>query len=265
MMSKTFYTLKLILLTFATIFMFMPSFEIQAQDRVNRKPATFEMISQLKRATGWRLSPEGQWESSQNKILNEFEESQQFLHQMDGFRHGTDNFTDFTFYNGYINGVKYIVFVKNFTSGRYIYPAIHEGWYAGPYSEGYAFDIEQLSNIEPPKDEEINVVELDAFDYKSLDHVNKEKALSIYKKSLNPEDAEKAHAKLFIAFKPNFHQNTVRFIIFNKIKNSTLVGDLAGGYESISEDSLDKTFSKFYYETTYSSFKSFLLPLYGTP
>lgn len=233
-----------------------------AEERINRKPLEFKKITSLSSATGWMLSPSGQWESKKNIIPWPLEEKNSTLKNSPYYALGTDNFSEYIFYYTEYEAKPFIVFVKHYADGEYEYKNIKRGWRDGTHTQAYAIDIEELHKLKQLTDGKINKITINTFDYQYIGFYSKKDALSAIQKSIGPLNARKNKATLFFEITPNKEKNITQFNIYNEIYiGSIKLGTGTRNYSYINGEKIfgsDKLIEICYFETAYSEFEAFI-------
>lgn len=234
-----------------------------AQERVNRMLPELELVSEISSATGWILSPSGQWESAENKIPPYIKEHMSILKHSPYYSLGVDNFKHYRFYRAHIPNNDFMVFVKTYTSGAYAYPNIKEGWYQGNFTQAYAIKLNELEKLKGLRDGEVNRVSISAFDYLFVKMESEGQSLEIIRKSLYPKKANPTKAIVHFEIAPYGEKDIVQFNVWNevtlitnhKLKMGTRHNPNINGVDIFGSESL---FEYAYYETSYNSFMSLL-------
>ena len=80
-----------------------------------------QVNSQLSKAKGWMLNPEGQWISRQNRIPVCLENQFKTLIDYEKNQMGLDNFISYQFRNIKIKDSTYLILIKKYKVGEYKY------------------------------------------------------------------------------------------------------------------------------------------------
>lgn len=228
---------------------------VEARERVNRSQLELKELSVLSSATGWMLSPAGEWESQKNRIPWHLDEKLSILKKVPEYALGTDNFKNYKFYQAKEANKTFILFVKTYKDGWYLYENISEGWIDGIYTQAYAFELDELKKLQNLVDEKINKIELNAFDYEYITISSKSKAIDVIKKNIGYQAPNKFTNTLVFEIYPEKSKNLTQFNIYNKCSNGVRNNPYINGTFTFGSNEL---FKRCYYEVSYDKFSLFI-------
>jgi hypothetical protein len=234
------------------IFYSSPAF---AQERVSRKPIELIPASYLLSATGWMLSPSGQWESAINKIPYRLGDAYSSIKNSGTYSLGTDNFKKFNFYTAKSATNEFVIFTKTYTEGRYRYPNIKKGWFDGTFTRAYAIEINEIKKLSDIKNGKVNRITLSAFDYMQVRMKSPPAALRDIIQNLAFSVKNNKKVLLHFEIAPYKEKQIIQFNIFDSQINS-IRGDTYIDNKNIFGS--DELFEHFYYETSHSSFSELI-------
>lgn len=228
---------------------------VNARERVNRSQLELEELSVLSSATGWMLSPAGEWESKKNRIPWHLDEKLSILKKVPEYALGTDNFKNYKFYQAKEANKIFIVFVKTYKDGSYIYENIKEDWVDGVFTQAYAFELDELKKLQNLVDEKINKIELNAFDYEYIRFSDESKAINVIKKNIGYQAPDRLTNTLVFEIFPEKSKKLTQFNIYNKSSNGVRDNPYINGTSIFGSNEL---FKHCYYELPYDKFSSFI-------
>lgn len=241
------------------------SYKPFAQERVSRKPVELIPASYLTNATGWMLSPSGQWESAKNKIPYRLEAEYSSLKNRGTYSLGTDNFKKFNFYTAKTPANEFVVFTKTYTEGRYRYQNIREGWFDGTYTKAFAIELNEIKKLSDIKDGKVNRITLTAFDYMEVRMKRPAMALTDIKQNIALSGTKNREALLHFEIAPYKDKQITQFNIFDTTKMR--IGDISldtigvRNNPYIDDKSIfgsEELFEHCYYETQHTLFSQFI-------
>lgn len=228
---------------------------LEARERVNRSQLELKELSVLSSATGWMLSPAGEWESKKNRIPWHLDEKSSILKKVPEYALGTDNFKNYKFYRAEEGNQIFIVFVKTYKDGSYLYENIKEDWVDGVFTQAYAFELDELKKLQNLVDEKINKIEINAFDYEYIRFSDERKAIDVIKKNIGYQAPDRFTNTLIFEIFPEKSKKLTQFNIYNKSSNGVRDNPYINGTSIFGSNEL---FKHCYYELPYDKFSSFL-------
>lgn len=228
-------------------------------------PEIGEPIGILTEATGWTLSPTGQWNSRKNRIPAYISSDILLDHKDYGL--GIDNFQSITISNITIEEKEYYLLIKKRRGGYYEYASIRKGWRSRDHTLYYVFEKKELEKIKDVNIKaEPQLIEIDLLFMGGGPSAIINIPAGIQKKILEEKEC---NTKLLINILPLPDQNTVRFtmIYLDDFTYLEYYGGIAGGRRVLPDDgaeilATEDTFRNYYYETDIDKFKA-LFPIGG--
>jgi hypothetical protein len=237
-------------------------------------PGLSEPIAIIDNATGWTLTPYGEWISSENRIPCYLSQEYEILQDHDEYRLGIDNFRKLYLSTIKIQDIEYYIFIKEANAGHYSYPSIDEGWNSTVEVLYYVFKKNEINKFKYEKEIEVEpkLVRLKLIysggdnyltkiPYKKLkEFISKDIQEKIIEKKENKENDYYYERYLLFNMLPFIEKNKIRFIFVEESKyksknssySSTDYSDLAGFYRTFHEDRENvinsDIFKKYYFE-----------------
>ena len=267
MKNKSLILTLLISLSFSNLF---------SQERVNKPmPVISTTInSQLTKATGWTLNPEGQWVSRANRIPAFIENEFKILidYEKDGL--GIDNFISYQMRDIKIQDSTYGILIKKYKDGYYKYDAINEGWTAYNSVEYYVFNKRELKNLDSMKIDSINLVKIDIIYSNSITWISNETYITDIQNAIAKQIEEKKETSenenyLIFHIAPYKSKNKVQYQIYSNYSKYNIIGGIMREHKVKDENGKNSwdqkqiyltndLFKYCYFETDLLTFNSFL-------
>ncbi len=247
-----------------------------SQERVNKSIPIIgtKINSQLTKATGWLLNPEGQWISRTNKIPSFIENQYKILIDFEFNGLGIDNFISYQLRDVKIQDSTYAILIKKYKDGYFKYSSIKEGWTAYNSVDYYVFDKKELSKLDSIRNDTINLVRINVLYSKSIEWINNATYISDIQKEILKQVEEtkskyNAENSLIFHIAPYRKKNIVQFQIYSSYGSNDLINGVFSEYKVTDPNGkyswdtkkiylTDELFKYCYFETDVLTFNNFL-------
>ena len=244
------------------------------QDRVNTTvpKISTQVNSQLTKATGWLLNPEGQWVSRQNRIPYFIENQYKSLIDYEEKGLGIDNFISYQFRDVQINDSIYTILIKRYKDGYFKYSTIKEGWTNYNSVVYYVFSKSEFNKFKNTINDSVNQIKISVLYSNSLTWINNETYIKDIEKELVKQINSKSEIKddyLIFHIAPYKSKNIVQFQIYSSYSKYGIIGGIINEHKVKDENgkyswdtkkiyNTNELFNHCYYEIDYLTFTNFI-------